>query len=83
MKTIIVISIIYLISFVGAYFFIKKAYSKNGKWFDLNPDFVDFLIVILPLSNTILGFMFIFGVWRKDRKKYDHNLSKFFGVKKL
>ena len=83
--TLIIILLIYLISIVGAYFFFKKAHSKypvEGRWSNLNPDINCFIIIIFPFANTILGFMFILGYWKKDRKKFDPNLSKFFGVKK-
>ena len=53
MYTILIISIIYIISFFGAKEEITRLHKE--RWTNLNPDGYDILMILFPLLNTVLA----------------------------
>lgn len=63
---------VYILSIIGTYKFIQKAYSKGGRWSNLTPDIFDLMMTFFPLANTFLAVNYILG----------DNFSKLFRIKK-
>jgi amino acid transporter len=51
---IIILTIVYLLSGIGAYFLMRKKYSKGGEWYGLDPIFTDIILVFTPIVNTVV-----------------------------
>ncbi|NBX27685.1 MAG: hypothetical protein EBR55_05470, partial [Chitinophagia bacterium] len=51
---IIILTIVYLLSGIGAYFLIRKNYSKGGVWQNIEPNLADLMLVITPIANTMI-----------------------------
>ena len=77
--------IVYTLSAIGMYKFIKNAHSKEGIWYNINPEFADIVMTFCPIINTlsiVIGVLIYsgFGIRRKKVKK--EGLNKFFNIKK-
>ena len=51
---IIILTIVYLLSGIGAYFLIRKNFSKGGVWQNIEPNLADLMLVITPIANTMI-----------------------------
>jgi hypothetical protein len=76
--------IVYGASMYGAYMFIHKAHSKDGKWDKIDPYPMDMVVVFAPIINTVWAVDYIFGGWKGDSLKKDMRASaaKFFNIQK-
>lgn len=79
MKEFIIILIGYIVPGVLSYRQIQKAYSKGGRWSRIEPELMDFALVILPLCNIIL-YLVMLGEGTKDGQRSFY--TKFFRIKK-
>jgi hypothetical protein len=77
---------IYILSFLRMYSWVKNAFNKNGVFSYSNPKFIDFIVTVVPIVNTLVSFLVIQHSW--TGKKYNSfeskslDFSKFFNVKK-
>ena len=55
----IIAILIYVFSFYYCWRWMHKAYSKNGRWGDIEPTAVDVIFTIVPFFNSILAIMFL------------------------
>ena len=82
MITLIVI-LIYLISTLISYFYIMKAHSKNGRWYNIDSNFFDVLLIIFPIANTLNAIICLLDspyYYNDSRKKTPKKLNKFFNI---
>jgi hypothetical protein len=49
-----ILTIVYLLSGIGAYFLIRKNYSKGGVCQNIEPNLADLMLVITPIANTMI-----------------------------
>jgi len=49
-----IITIVYLLSGIGAYIFVRKQYLEGGEWYGLDPIFTDIIFVFTPIVNTVV-----------------------------
>ena len=80
MITIIILILIYLLSVVLNYLYLKLAHSKNGIYEHINIELPDLCITFFPVLNTmavIMCYIFYLPFLRKPS-----NFNKFFKVKK-
>lgn len=81
----IVYIIIYVISAIGVYFGIQKAYSKGGSFESINPSFADLIFTFVPFVNTVFFAIFFYrwAIYKIDKIFHSSDsLSKFFRIKK-
>lgn len=71
--------IVYIISFINAYIYVRCMYSKNGVFSGENPSLRDVAVVVMPFLNTLSFFFWIF-FWPFDDESDFPN--KFFRIKK-
>jgi len=76
---IIIILIVYIVPGVLSYRKVQKAHSKGGRWSRVEPDFMDFALVVLPVCNITLYLLFL-GEESKDSQRNFY--TKFFRIKK-
>lgn len=62
---ILTLIIIYFMSVVGSYLFVKMAYTEKGVWYRLRRGRKDIVYILLPILNTFLGFCWLFDFWKK------------------
>ena len=76
---------IYILSFFRMYFWNKNAFSKDGVFDYSHPKFIDFIVTIIPLINTICSFIVLdYSLTGKKKvliKSDSLDFSKFFNVK--
>lgn len=70
-------AIIYIISIFGARCWVRRQYII--KWYDINPDNIDLLLVFIPIVNTVFSIMYICSLLIN---KNMIDLNKFFNVEK-
>lgn len=70
---IITILIIYLLSLITSWIYVRKQHSKGGKNYGSDPSFGDFFITFCPLLNSIDAIIYLFSLI---------NLNKFYNIKK-
>jgi hypothetical protein len=80
MKIIIILSIIYILSFLRMYFWTKNAYNKGGTIYSLQPDSFDICATLIPFLNTIMSIAVTF-IFVSGKEKDMINISKFFRIK--
>lgn len=81
MTTIIILLIIYILSFARVYFWFRNAYNKGGVFEGLNIGILEIVISIVPLLNTMAAIIFTcFTISGKEKDVF--NASSFFGIKK-
>lgn len=69
--------IIYLVSVIGAYKTIQYfSYNKNGYFYGLDPDFQDFIFMLIPIFNTLFILFYWIFIHKYKNKITDWN--KFF-----
>ena len=75
--------IIYLLSVVSMWNFLRIAHSKDGIWMYVDTSWSDVFITVLPVYNTV-GFIVCFIVWSTDKESSttSFNINKLFNVKK-
>ncbi len=80
---IIILTIVYLLSGIGAYFLIRKKYSKGGDWENSEPNLADLILVITPIANTTIFIILVaFSILDKIAEKpSSYLLKKFFNLK--
>jgi len=80
---IIILTFVYLLSGIGAYFLIRKKYLKSGDWENLEPNLADLMVVITPIANTIIFIILgAFSILDKIAEKPSSSLlKKFFNLK--
>lgn len=54
MTYIIIFAIIYLLSVIGSYIYIRKQYSRGGEWDIIEPCWIDIFMVFTPALNTMI-----------------------------
>lgn len=80
MEITIILIIIYVASFYGAYKFVQLAhYHKEGKWTNTKPSNIDLFVTCFPGFNSVLSVLFLLGDWKKDCYKE----TNFFKMKKI
>lgn len=79
---IIIAVVIYILSVIGSYKFFQMAHSKGGRWSNINSEWGDLIMVILPLANTIYTIDFLLGGCYEDDDLRKKNVNKFFRVQK-
>lgn len=76
------LTIIYVLSVIGCYWYIHKAYSKGGVWEYSMINMADFFAVILPIVNTILFIgAILFSGYPVEKYNSTVILKKFFRIK--
>jgi len=81
MNWIIILVLIYLVSAVLMYIYVKVAYSKGGVFGRYcKPSLFDVIITITPIVNSIAVFVSYFRFFPVDLERID--TSKFFGIRK-
>ena len=60
--------LLYLVSCLGAWYGIRRMYLKGGNLYGYDPDGSDIAMVFLPIINTILLIMFLFGVGKEPNR---------------
>lgn len=75
MRILIMVVAAYVVSFYGAYAYVRKAYSKGGRWQNVDVELEDVVVVFVPILNTVLAI-------RHVLEYLETNLNKFFGIKK-
>jgi hypothetical protein len=73
---------IYIISLLYCRYWLKIAYSKEGRWYNLNPSLVDLFIVLMPVYNTVGAIIFLFSNKYKNQDQKTIHTNWFFGIKK-
>lgn len=73
MKKLIIITVIYLLSVIGAYKFFRQAYSKGGRWESQDAGILEFVFTICPAYNTAFALIYVC---------HDINMNAFFKVQK-
>ena len=76
------IIVIYLLSAIRVYEFLKKCYTSKGRWSSLDPDFNDIFMLFCPIINTL--FFLISLIMSPYREEYQNNdwIKKFFNIKR-
>lgn len=80
MLTIILLCLLYIVSFYAVWKYLYIAYSKEGKWEYTSLSSPDLLITVLPVINTA-GILLWCTSPKRDKKTTF--LSKFFNIKKI
>lgn len=80
MELVFIFLVIYLVSVYAAWNYIRIAHSENGRWSNLDLDFDDVIVTVLPGLNTVVSFFWILAPPYTNKQKRDFN--KFFNVKK-
>lgn len=70
---IIILSVIYVISFRYMYLLVQRQYSKGGKYEGLEIGFLDFFFVFIPFANT---FAMIYELLDDIEYSYFFNIKK-------
>lgn len=80
----IIAGIIYIISLILVYIWIRKNHSKGGVDEVLDVSGLDVFITIAPLYNTVFVIVFLVEYLYRKRKKKDNAkfLNRLYGVKK-
>lgn len=76
--TTIIITSIYLISCLIAWYYMKLAYSKGGVWSNLNAKRSDIFMIFIPIINSFYFILFLTDYPKEGEVK----LNKFFNIKK-
>lgn len=77
MAAIIEIIIIYILSVITVWRFMKIAHSKDGRWYNLNTGVIEVFFTLCPIVNTIMAIgSYISGPYKNE------NCNKFFNIKK-
>ena len=78
MEGILVAIVVYIVSVISGWFYVKLAHSKNGVWKNVNTDSKDVFVTFCPIINTlfIVGWVIEFPI------KSEFNFNKFFNVRK-
>ena len=75
---IVVLVLIYIVSFRYAYKWVRKQHLPGGEWDLLEPDVGDVVLCVVPLVNLIIAIEW--GIESLLKNKYG-SLSKFFKLK--
>ena len=70
--------LVYILSALAYWNFVRIAYGKKGRWNRINPNILDALIVFMPIINTVFA---ILG-WMESPYENSKRISKFFNVDK-
>ena len=86
MTCIIIFAIIYLLSVIGSYNYIRNQYLKGGEWNDIEPCWIDIFMVFTPALNTMICIGIISSKIYDKISKYKIELlsslpKKFFNLK--
>lgn len=75
--------IIYLVSAVLVWWYVKISHSIGGRYRGIIPDSFDVWLTLLPLLNTIAALMGWIAFWpyEQKRKSLKLNAAKFFLIK--
>lgn len=78
MKTLIILTIIYLVSVVLTYNYMRIAHSEGGRWSSQNTGFAEIFFTVTPFLNTMFSLF-----WFCKPPYYNtNNFNNFFKVKK-
>lgn len=81
-KILTIFAIIYILSTVRMYFWIRNAYSKGGIFGSLaDASFSSFLLTILPFINTLGSIVVSYDSITGKKEKDFIDWNKFFGIK--
>jgi hypothetical protein len=78
--------IIYILSFIGMYFWTRSAHSKNGIFEEVNVTWFDVYLTIFPIFNSFALFIVLLGYnitgKKRENTKFKFSPNKFFNIKK-
>ena len=81
MTALILISI-YALSTLRNHRWVKKAYSKDGRWAILDTNMMDLFVVFMPFVNTVAAIMCLFNSPYHKGYKKPRNYNKLFNIEK-
>lgn len=79
---IIIFALVYILSIIKIYWYIKISYSKDGQWSNIDADFAGVFFTLCPIVNTIFALMTLFESPYREGHPKSKNFNKFFKVKK-
>ena len=76
--------ITYLASIIGAYLTIRQLFSEGGEWEVLDPGYTEFVLIVIPVCNTLIAAAGTVGVIIKliESLNIKINYNWFFRIKK-
>ncbi len=88
MLIIIAIFLVYLLSFIAFWNYVRISHSKDGQWYNTKPDFADVVLSLIPILNTGFAILswFMFSPWKDKTRGIPYRLNRlavaFFNIKK-
>lgn len=77
-----IIILIYLLSVIFSYFYIKLCYSEGGRYETGDPEIIELFFTFMPVFNTIICAVSWLCYYPVRTEKRKCNLIKFFNIKK-
>lgn len=81
MMIILILIIIYILSFLRMYFWIRNAYGENGVFYKVPPEKNDFLFTVIPVVNTFASIIITSYSLTGKKIKINIDYMKFFKLK--
>jgi len=83
MIIILILIAVYIASAIILYRWVQKAFSKEGLYSIIEPDFIEILYVFFPVANTVFAiFSFFESPYKEKEYKTPKSYNKFFRIKK-
>ena len=84
MTSILVLLVIYVLSAIKSYKWVQIAYSKDGRWSNLDTGLRDLFFMFMPVANSLMAFMgfFCFPYEENHTIYQPKSFNKFFKIKK-
>lgn len=80
MITLIVLIVVYLLSVLKMYFFMRTAHRPGGRWYGQHTGFMELFWVFIPLFNTIFSIMVLFSSGKEEDYFSRTPVDRFFGI---
>jgi len=78
----IILLAVYLLSTAKMYIWCRNSYSKDGQWYNLQPDAGAVFFTFFPFVNTIAALMNLGESGKREDENKPGILTKLFNIKK-